>query len=145
MDDDPPTAAGGGSYSTQHVRIKHGGQGEKLRGALAAGLQLKHRQAFAEGPAKDGTGGDSRLDEFDAGQGNQGGGSLIGQLERALIFAFVLVGYLEGIGFLVAAKSILRFKNTEEQKMAEYVLIGTLMSFALAIALASATKWAMGL
>lgn len=77
--------------------------------------------------------------------GLEGGGSLIGQLERALIFAFVLVGYLEGIGFLVAAKSILRFKNTEEQKMAEYVLIGTLLSFALAIALASATKWAMRL
>ncbi len=77
--------------------------------------------------------------------GLEGGGRIIGQIERALIFVFVLVGYLEGIGFLVAAKSILRFKETEEQKMAEYVLIGTLMSFALAIALASATKWAMGL
>lgn len=70
-------------------------------------------------------------------------GKWIGQLERALIFVFVLVGYLEGVGFLVAAKSILRFKETEEQKMAEYVLVGTLLSFFLAIALASATKWAM--
>ena len=77
--------------------------------------------------------------------GLQNGGRWIGQLERALIFAFVLVGYLEGIGFLVAAKSILRFKESEEQKMAEYVLIGTLMSFALAITLASATQWAMKL
>ena len=73
------------------------------------------------------------------------GGRWIGQMERALIFVFVLIGYPEGIGFLVAAKSILRFKETEEQKMAEYVLIGTLLSFALAIALASVTKWAMGL
>ncbi|OQC32218.1 MAG: hypothetical protein BWX70_00666 [Verrucomicrobia bacterium ADurb.Bin070] len=72
-------------------------------------------------------------------------GKWIGQLERALIFIFVLVGYLEGVGFLVAAKSILRFKETEEQKMAEYVLVGTLLSFFLAIALASATKWAMKL
>ncbi len=77
--------------------------------------------------------------------GLEGGGRLIGQLERALIFIFVMVGYLQGIGFLVAAKSILRFRETEQQKMAEYVLIGTLMSFALAIALATATKWAMEL
>jgi hypothetical protein len=73
------------------------------------------------------------------------GGKWIGQMERVLIFVFVLIGYLEGIGFLVAAKSILRFKETEEQKMAEYVLIGTLLSFSLAIALAWATKWAAGL
>lgn len=73
------------------------------------------------------------------------GGKWIGQMERVLIFVFVLIGYLEGIGFLVAAKSILRFKETEEQKMAEYVLIGTLLSFSLAIALAWVTKSAMGL
>lgn len=73
------------------------------------------------------------------------GGRWIGQMERALIFVFLLIGYPEGIGFLVAAKSILRFKETEEQKMAEYVLIGTLLSFTLAIALAWATKLAMGL
>jgi len=42
---------------------------------------------------------------------------------------------------LVAAKSILRFSETrEDQRMAEYVLIGTLMSFALAIAAALLTQ-----
>lgn len=61
-----------------------------------------------------------------------------------IVLLHVLVGYLEGIGFLVAAKSILRFKETEEQKMAEYVLVGTLLSFSLAIALAWVTKRAMG-
>lgn len=50
-----------------------------------------------------------------------------------------------GIGFLVAAKSILRFEEAKKQKLAEYVLIGTLLSFSLAIALATATKWAMNL
>lgn len=74
-----------------------------------------------------------------------GGGKLIGQLERALIFIFIFTGYPAGIGFLVAAKSILRFEEAKKQKLAEYVLIGTLLSFALAIALASATKWAMAL
>lgn len=71
------------------------------------------------------------------------GGKLIGQLERALIFLFVFIGQPAGIGFLVAAKSILRFEESKEQKLAEYVLIGTLLSFSLAVAIASVTKWAV--
>jgi len=74
-----------------------------------------------------------------------GGGKWIGRLERALIFVFIFIGYPAGIGFLVAAKSILRFEEAKKQKLAEYVLIGTLLSFSLAIVLAAATKWAMEL
>lgn len=77
--------------------------------------------------------------------GLSGGGKRIGQLERALIYLFIFIGQSAGIGFLVAAKSILRFEEAKKQKMAEYVLIGTLLSFSLAIALVSATKWAMNL
>jgi hypothetical protein len=73
------------------------------------------------------------------------GGKLIGQLERALIFLFIFIGQPAGIGFLVAAKSILRFEEAKRQKLAEYVLIGTLLSFSLAIATASVTKWAAAL
>jgi len=73
------------------------------------------------------------------------GGKLIGQLERSLIFLFILIGHAEGIGFLVAAKSILRFEEAKKQRLAEYVLIGTLLSFSLAVALASATMWALKL
>lgn len=77
--------------------------------------------------------------------GLNGGGAWIGRLERALIFLFILIDHPAGIGFLVAAKSILRFEEAKNQKLAEYVLIGTLLSFSLAIALAEATKWAMTL
>ena len=73
------------------------------------------------------------------------GGKLIGQLERSLIFLFIFIGHPEGIGFLVAAKSILRFEEAKKQRLAEYVLIGTLLSFSLAVALASVTKWALQL
>ena len=72
------------------------------------------------------------------------GGRLIGQLERALIFLLVFIGQAGAIGFLVAAKSILRFEEARKQKHAEYVLIGTLLSFSLAIALSVATWWAAG-
>jgi hypothetical protein len=78
-------------------------------------------------------------------KGLENGGKLIGQLERALIFLFIFIGQPAGIGFLVAAKSILRFEEAKQQRLAEYVLIGTLLSFSLAIALASATKWAVNL
>ncbi len=75
--------------------------------------------------------------------GLDNGGALIGNLERGLIFLLVFINQPAGIGFLVAAKSILRFEEAKDRKMAEYVLIGTLLSFSLAIAIASVTKWAI--
>jgi hypothetical protein len=63
------------------------------------------------------------------------GGATIGNLERTLIFLLILIGQPGAIGFLVAAKSILRFEEAKKQELAEYVLIGTLLSFTLAIAL----------
>lgn len=70
-------------------------------------------------------------------------GRIIGQLERALIYFFVLAGELQGVGFLVAAKSILRFsevKGPGQRREAEYILIGTLMSFVWGLLVAFATK-----
>jgi hypothetical protein len=58
-------------------------------------------------------------------------GRWIGWLERFLILTFVLLKQYEAIGLLVAAKSIFRFSET--RKVGEYVLIGTLLSFAIAI------------
>lgn len=59
-------------------------------------------------------------------------GRIIGNLERILTFLFVLLDKYEAIGFLIAAKSIIRFKDTSTAKT-EYVLIGTLLSFGVAI------------
>lgn len=73
--------------------------------------------------------------------GLRNGGQQIGWLERALIFLFILTNQPIGVGFLVAAKSILRFGTAaRDQRTAEYVIIGTLASFAWAIAAALATK-----
>ena len=77
--------------------------------------------------------------------GLQNGGVLIGQLERGLIFLLLLTGRPESIGFLIAAKSILRFEESKKLKHAEYILIGTLLSFSAAIAISSLTLWAMQL
>jgi len=69
------------------------------------------------------------------GDGLKKGGAQIGKLERALIFLLLAIGHPTGIGFLIAAKSILRFEEAKEQKVAEYVLIGTFWSFGLALAI----------
>lgn len=76
--------------------------------------------------------------------GFEQGGRLIGQLERALILLFVLANQLSGVGFLIAAKSILRIgevKDRSHRMEAEYIIIGTLISFLWGLAAAFATKW----
>lgn len=70
-------------------------------------------------------------------------GKWIGIFERILVLTFVLNNHFEGIGFLIAAKSILRFndiKGDTMRKEAEYILIGTLMSFASSIAIGIITN-----
>ncbi|WP_455631623.1 DUF3307 domain-containing protein [Parabacteroides sp.] len=59
-------------------------------------------------------------------------GALIGNLERILTIVFVIIGQYEAIGFIIAAKSILRFKDTDTAKT-EYVLAGTFLSFGIAL------------
>lgn len=63
-------------------------------------------------------------------------GEWIGYFERILILTFILTGTPESIGFLLAAKSIFRFgelSKAQEIKTTEYVMIGTLASFTIAI------------
>ena len=62
-------------------------------------------------------------------------GRYIGIFERILVLTFILSGNFSAIGFLIGAKSILRFSDSKgARKQTEYVLIGTLMSFAICIA-----------
>ncbi len=62
-------------------------------------------------------------------------GAIIGTLERGLAFLFILSGQPQNIGFLLAAKSVLRFSSAKEDRaVSEYVIIGTLMSFGWVIA-----------
>ncbi|MCF6154673.1 MAG: DUF3307 domain-containing protein [Candidatus Brocadia sp.] len=71
-------------------------------------------------------------------------GLWIGRLERFLILTFVLLRHFEAIGFLIAAKSILRFgemRTPNCRKEAEYILIGTMISFVIAIILGVFTSW----
>lgn len=63
-------------------------------------------------------------------------GKYIGVLERILVFIFIILNHWEAVGFLIAAKSVFRFgdlKESKDRQLTEYILIGTLISFGIAI------------
>jgi hypothetical protein len=73
--------------------------------------------------------------------GLPGGSLVIGLLERGLVFTLILAGQPGGIGFLIAAKSILRFGTVaSDRAVSEYVIIGTLASFGWAMLAGFATQ-----
>ncbi|MHC1605392.1 MAG: hypothetical protein ACXQTP_05440 [Candidatus Methanofastidiosia archaeon] len=65
--------------------------------------------------------------------GLESAGLVIGILERIMVLTFVLVDQYTAITLIFAAKSIARFNELKERKMAEYYLIGTLISIAFAM------------
>ena len=70
-------------------------------------------------------------------------GKWIGILERLFVFTFVVTENWEAIGFLLAAKSVFRFgdlKESKDRKLTEYILIGTLLSFGIALATGMLTR-----
>ncbi len=72
----------------------------------------------------------------EGGESLMDAGKYIGIIERLLVFAFVVLNQWSAIGFLVTAKSVFRFGDLSKgknRKLTEYILIGTLMSFGLAI------------
>lgn len=103
--------------------------------ALAAGLILATRAGgFAVGLLMEPW-------AAEAPSGLPGGGRMIGLLERGLIFTLLLTGQAQGVGYLVAAKSVLRFGAVaNESKLSEYVIIGTLASVLWAIGMAAGTS-----
>ena len=65
-------------------------------------------------------------------------GRWIGRFERALIVLLLIAGAPTAVGLVVTAKSILRFPEITGDKPAmkpEYVLVGSLASWVLAVAI----------
>jgi len=63
-------------------------------------------------------------------------GKYIGIIERLFVLIFILAGRWDAIGLLITAKSVFRFNDLKEsnnRKLTEYILIGTLLSFGLAV------------
>ncbi len=102
--------------------------------AIAAGFLVT---VWAGGPAVG-----LLMQDFQSDQsaGLPNAGRMIGMLERGMIYVLVITGQPAAIGFLIAAKSVLRFDTaSKDQKASEYVIIGTLASFGWALLASFAT------
>ena len=77
-----------------------------------------------------------RLDEVteDITDEERSRGRTIGILERVILLTLVIVGQWGALGFVIAAKSIARFKDLDKRDFSERYLIGTLASVLVAIA-----------
>ncbi|MCS3650414.1 hypothetical protein [Salinibacter ruber] len=85
-------------------------------------------------------------DQLGVDSGLKEGGRLIGYCERLLIYVFVLANAPSAIGFLVTAKSLFRFgevTGAEKRRHTEYIIIGTLVSFAYAVTLSYLVRWVL--
>ncbi|MEQ9307547.1 MAG: DUF3307 domain-containing protein [Marinoscillum sp.] len=83
--------------------------------------------------------------KFKENKSLKGAGTYIGILVRLFVFTFMYYNQWEAIGFLITAKSVFRFgdlSKAKDRKLTEYILIGTLLSFALAIAIGLFYQWA---
>ncbi len=108
-------------------------------GGILIGLAVK---PFTEELQKEGTKSSGAY----VNRGFQSGGKIIGYLERGLIFLFIFTSQPASVGFLIAAKSILRFgeiKDQQNRMEAEYIIIGTLMSFAYGLFIAYMTRFCL--
>lgn len=82
----------------------------------------------------------------DSNQSLENAGKYIGILERLFVFGFILTDHWEAVGFLIAAKSVFRFgdlKKSKERKLTEYILIGTLLSFGIAMVVGILSNYLM--
>lgn len=70
----------------------------------------------------------------------QSRGKYIGYMERLIVIILTLVGAYEAIAFIIAAKSIARFKQLDDRNWAEYFLLGTLSSIFLALVIGLLVK-----
>lgn len=78
----------------------------------------------------------ARRDNDATGDGDIDGlanaGLYLGWLERALLVAAFTAGSLTAVGLIIAAKSVARFPEFKNRAFAEYFLMGTLLSVAIA-------------
>ncbi len=82
-------------------------------------------------PQADGDPSATDVREYNAGR-------VIGILERWLMFVVVLLADdWSALGFIIAAKGLVRLEKLKDPVFAEYMLVGTLMSALFAIAVAS--------
>jgi len=132
----PSAASTAAAPSPSGYTVRVGPLVATVEPSTATGVGRPDR-SVAGSPAADGSGG-STATVSGTVPSEPGGtpariGATIGALERLLIVAFLLTGAEAAIGFVIAAKTIARFKQLDDRGFAEYYLLGTLASVAVAL------------
>jgi hypothetical protein len=71
-------------------------------------------------------------------------GKLIGVLERILVLIFIISNHIIAIGFVITAKAVYyNYRNIKKRGIAEYAMIGTFLSFVIAIIIGYMIKTAV--
>lgn len=83
-------------------------------------------------------------------QDEDGTGKWIGYSERALVTLFVCLGLIAQTVFIFAVKAaVMGYRLPEDKdrrkKVAEYMLLGTMISYFLALIIGLCGRWVMGL
>jgi len=81
--------------------------------------------------------------EEETSRGLELAGLWIGCLERVFLLTFILFDYLPGAAILLGLESLFRFgeiRDPRNRKETEYILIGTMLSFAFAVAVGVVIK-----
>ena len=76
---------------------------------------------------------------YDSLEGLSNAGLYLGWLERGLLVVAFAMGSFTAVGLIIGAKSVARFPEFKSRAFAEYFLIGTLIS----VAIAAAGGWAL--
>jgi hypothetical protein len=75
---------------------------------------------------------DGQAQQFDSLEGLSNAGLYLGWLERGLLVIAFAMGSFTAVGLIIGAKSVARFPEFKSRAFAEYFLIGTLISVAIA-------------
>ena len=92
-------------------------------------------QLSLRGAEADSDTGTNRLDLVEMNRGR-----LIGNLERLVLTLVVVAGSYAALGFLVAAKGLIRSEELQEREFAEYFLVGSLCSVLVALCAGSVLR-----
>lgn len=108
---------------------------EEISSEISAGYDYKNRLAGGQ------VDNPNVLNARRQADGLRNAGTIIGILERIILYILAAHGQFSAIGFVLTAKSITRYdKITKSAQFAEYYLIGTLLSSAMVLVVVEILK-----